>query len=56
VNLMLNATDVISGVGSTYYRINGNAWTVATNILLIEDGVYIIDYYSVDMVGNIEGV
>jgi hypothetical protein len=54
---MLNATDDISGVNTTYYRVDGGEWeTYTVPFILSEDGLLSIEYYSVDNVGNIEDV
>ncbi|RLE74939.1 MAG: hypothetical protein DRJ56_06525, partial [Thermoprotei archaeon] len=47
-----------SGVGATYYRINGSAWQEYTSPFSLNgsDGVYVIEYYSVDIYGNAESV
>ncbi|MEM3593809.1 MAG: hypothetical protein QXS27_03685 [Candidatus Jordarchaeaceae archaeon] len=52
----LAATDSISGVGHTYYRINGGDWTEYFGVFNITDpiGTRIIEYYSVDIAGNEE--
>lgn len=52
LTIYLNATDSVSGVVATYYRINGEAWRTGDSITFVADGVYVIDYYSVDMAGN----
>ncbi|NVM36012.1 MAG: tandem-95 repeat protein [Candidatus Lokiarchaeota archaeon] len=50
--------DDISGVAHTYYRINGANWIEYFSVFNINgpDGVYTIEYYSVDAVGNEETV
>jgi hypothetical protein len=49
-----------AGVGATYYTIDGSTPTPSssqgTSILLDQDGVYTIRYFSVDAVGNAEAV
>jgi hypothetical protein len=52
----LTATDVVSGIAHTYYRINDGEWCeyVSAFTLAGLDGVYTIDYYSVDVAGNEE--
>ena len=58
VTVTLNATDDMSGVNATYYRINGGEWeTYDYPFVISEDGDnIIIEYYSVDKYGNIEVV
>ena len=57
VVVTLNATDDISGVNATYYTINIGEWkTYSEPFILESDGYYVIEYYSVDNVGNIEDV
>jgi len=58
VTITLTATDDITGVNVTYYRINGGDWELYESpFILYEDGEDIfIDYYSVDYNGNIEDV
>jgi len=57
VTVTLNATDQ-DGVNATYYRINNGTWETYTEPFVIsEDGDDIlIEYYSVDIDGNIEDV
>ena len=63
VTVTLNATDDISGVDYTTYRIEYNGtsgpsvgpWEPYTGPFVVsQPGDYIIHYYSVDKVGNIE--
>ena len=58
VTVMLNATDDMSGVNVTYYRIDGGEWVIYdTPFVLSEDGDDIlIECYSIDKVGNVEDV
>ena len=53
---MLTATDAISGVAQTSYRINGSAWIPYDGpfTLVGLDGTYYIDYNSTDIAGNME--
>ena len=57
VTVTLNAIDN-TGVKDTYYRINGGEWkTYDSPFVISEDGDDIlIEYYSIDYVGNIEDV
>jgi hypothetical protein len=56
VNVTLTATDDISGVNVTYYRIRWSDWVLYTEpFTLSDDGDDIlIEYYSVDFAGNVE--
>jgi hypothetical protein len=58
VTVTLNATDNVSGVKKTYYRINGEEWKYYYYpFFLSEDGNdTLIEYYSVDNAGNVEDV
>jgi hypothetical protein len=57
VNVTLNATDDMSGVNATYYRINNGEWeTYEVPFVINESNYYVIEYYSVDNEGNVEDV
>jgi hypothetical protein len=57
VTVTLKATDDMSGVNATYYRINGGKWEIYDSPFVIwEDGEHMIGYYSVDYEGNIEDI
>jgi hypothetical protein len=58
VTITLIATDDISGVNVTYYRINNDEWTVYEDpfIILKEGDDISIEFYSIDNVGNQEDV
>ncbi len=57
VNFTLIAFDNNAGVNSTFYRIDGNAWTMySTTVLITEEGAHTLEYYSADDDGNSEGV
>lgn len=54
--MTLTAIDDISGVDSTYYRIdNGNWEKYIDPVMVKEDGKHTISFYSVDKYGNKEG-
>jgi hypothetical protein len=50
----LTASDAVSGVAETRYRINGGAWTTGTEIALTRHGIYTIEFRSTDVAGNRE--
>jgi hypothetical protein len=56
VNILLSATDSLSGVDRIQYSINNsNSWELySTYLELIEDNIYDIRYRSIDLAGNIE--
>jgi len=55
--IKLVATDDLSGVNKTYYSINGGENQTYTKMFSIYyDGIYVIEYYSVDNAGNVEDV
>lgn len=62
VVLEINATDDISGVAKTYYRVDHGEWVEGTTITIpapsdhSNDGIHFIEYYSVDYAGNVEPV
>ena len=57
VTTILNATDDMSGVNATYYRLNEGEWETYTEPFVIQsDGHCLIEYYSVDNAGNEEDV
>lgn len=57
VSLFCDDGSVGSGPNVTYYSINQGTWNLYTESFLIEeDGMYTIDFYSIDMAGNSEFV
>ncbi|HUS98868.1 MAG TPA: hypothetical protein VMY59_00930 [Candidatus Thermoplasmatota archaeon] len=58
VTVILNATDDISGVNITQYRIDCGSWQIYTEpFILVDDGNDIcIEFYSIDNTGNQEEV
>ncbi|MCX8173543.1 MAG: Ig-like domain-containing protein [Thermoplasmata archaeon] len=54
VMLALAAVDGTSGVAVTFYRVEGGEWKTGVEINLTEDGVYTVEFYSVDIAGNLE--
>jgi hypothetical protein len=53
VSVTLSATDNLSGVAATEYRIDGGAWTPYTPFTL-SNGIHAVDYRSTDNAGNVE--
>lgn len=54
--LEFTSTDDKAGVEKTFYSVNGSPFTEGTNVVITEDGVNIIEFYSVDKAGNTEAV
>jgi hypothetical protein len=55
VTITFDAMDDMSGVNTTYYSINSEAWVIYEEpFLLSEDCLYDIVYFSIDHDGNIE--
>src|SRR5574341_267152 len=52
----LAATDNLSGVAVTEYRIDGGSWTTDAPFTVSAEGTHTIDYYSKDNVTNAETV
>ena len=51
----LNASDNLSGVASSFYRVDGGAAQTYTSMFSISsDGVHSVEYWSVDVAGNTE--
>ena len=55
VTAILTATDDMSGVNYTMYKVDDGAWTLYTAPFVVSgNGDHVISYYSVDNAGNIE--
>ena len=55
VKVTLNATDDMSGVNVTYWRIDGGAYQIYTEPFNVPtDGEHTVEYRSVDNAGNVE--
>ena len=55
VSVTLHASDNLSGVASTFYRIDGGAaQTYASTFSLTAGGVHSVEFWSVDVAGNAE--
>ena len=48
--------DDLSGVNYTMYRVNGGEWQVYSGPISADQGVNVVDFYSVDYAGNVEEV
>jgi hypothetical protein len=56
-HLVLQATDPVSGVNWTQYRLDGGSWQQYTDaFLLTDDGIHTIEYYSQDNAGRSEAI
>jgi len=58
VTIILTATDNMSGVNVTYYKLhNENEWNEYTDVITVDDdGYYELFYHSIDNAGNVEDV
>jgi parallel beta-helix repeat protein len=57
VNISFDACDEWSVVDHTEYSVDGSEWSIYSSPFeLSEDGIYVIEYFSVDCVGNQEEV
>lgn len=55
ISMQLNATDNLSGVARTEYRISGSDWTTYREPISIgAEGTYQVEYRSIDVAGNVE--
>ena len=55
VSVTLSASDNLSGVANTFYTLNGgSAQTYTSTFSITNDGVYTIEFWSVDVAGNTE--
>ena len=60
VTVTLSASDALSGIASTQYRVDGGAFQSGTSIVVpapadhSNDGVHTIEYQSTDNAGNVE--
>ncbi len=53
-SITLSATDNLSGVASTQYRIDGGPWTTGTEFDIRATGTHTIRFRSTDVAGNVE--
>jgi outer membrane protein assembly factor BamB len=55
ISVTLNASDNLSGIANTHYSLNGGpVQTYTTTFSITSDGVYNIEFWSVDVAGNTE--
>lgn len=55
MKVLFNSSDATSGVEATYYSVNGSAYTKTNGeVILDQEVLYEIKFYSVDNVGNVE--
>ena len=54
VEITLSASDNLSGVANTFYRIDGGAAQTYTSVFSVPNGTHTISYWSVDVAGNTE--
>ncbi|PWK14983.1 OmpL47-type beta-barrel domain-containing protein [Tumebacillus permanentifrigoris] len=54
VQVILSATDNLTGVAKTYYSVNGSDFAEGTTVTVDREGVNKISFYSVDKSGNKE--
>lgn len=54
----LNALDETSAIAYTYYQVSGGDWIEYTGPFVLTGvaGTYTLEWYSVDIVGNVEGI
>lgn len=56
VKVNLSAKDELSGVDKIFYSIDGSDYVEGTTFIVKGEGIHKINFYSVDMAGNIESV
>ncbi len=54
--ISLLATDAMSGVSTTHYRLDSDTWSVGTTMTTINCGTHTLQWYSTDAVGNVESI
>ena len=56
----LTGHDTLSGVGQTWYQVDGGPWQTGNTVVVLapvshcNDGLHTISYYSIDNAGNTE--
>lgn len=57
VTVTLTVNETVSGINTTYYRIDGGNWTLyQTPFVISDEGTHLLEYYSDDEAGNTEQV
>ncbi|MCJ8012665.1 discoidin domain-containing protein [Paenibacillus sp. KQZ6P-2] len=54
VTILLDATDSGTGVASTHYIVNDGTEQTGNSVVLSEEGIHTLVYWSVDKAGNVE--
>lgn len=54
--LELSASDDLSGVAKTFFSVNGSEFTEGASVVVTEDGINEVTFYSIDNAGNKEEV
>jgi hypothetical protein len=54
LTITLTATDALSGVDATRYKIDSGATQTGTSVVLNTEGVHTVEFWSVDNAGNVE--
>ncbi|WP_421958256.1 OmpL47-type beta-barrel domain-containing protein, partial [Planococcus koreensis] len=54
--VQLKAEDEQSGVNQTFYSVNGSEFTEGDSVVVNEEGINTISFYSTDVAGNVEEV
>ncbi|MFD2445340.1 5'-nucleotidase C-terminal domain-containing protein [Bacillus sp. CGMCC 1.16607] len=56
VKINFTAVDKGIGVKNTFYRINNSTWTTGNEVIITADGRNVVEFYSLDKVGNAEAI
>lgn len=57
VTVALTGSDMTSGIHATMYRIGGGSWLDYSDVVvLMNDGEFLVQFYSVDEAGNVESI
>jgi hypothetical protein len=54
VKVTLSPVDALSGLGSTFYTVDGGATQTGTSFTLTAEGVHVVTFWSADKAGNVE--
>ncbi len=54
VTATFTVSDVLSGPGSTAYRVNNGPWQSGSTVFLNQDDKHTLTYYATDLAGNVE--